>query len=110
MCSYLTAKGRVQIRIKSLLNFFQIILFWFGFLLQEALEHNSFLSPEKKIEQGNVDYAFKHVDQIVEGMYSCKQPEKGSNFSMRILEVNRGKGAFLVGKERLLIDFFLVSV
>lgn len=35
--------------------------------IEQALEHNSFLSDEKKIEQGNVDYAFKHVDQIIEG-------------------------------------------
>ncbi|XP_052048190.1 aldehyde oxidase 4 [Apodemus sylvaticus] len=35
--------------------------------IEQALEHNSFLSSEKKIEQGNVDYAFKHVDQIIEG-------------------------------------------
>ncbi|XP_004628658.2 aldehyde oxidase 4 [Octodon degus] len=35
--------------------------------IEQALEHNSFLSPERKIEQGNVDQAFKHVDQIIEG-------------------------------------------
>ncbi|XP_057614582.1 aldehyde oxidase 4 isoform X1 [Chionomys nivalis] len=35
--------------------------------IEQALEHNSFLSSEKKIEQGNVEYAFKHVDQVIEG-------------------------------------------
>ncbi|GAB1284988.1 Aldehyde oxidase 4 [Apodemus speciosus] len=35
--------------------------------IEQALEHNSFLTSEKKIEQGNVEYAFKHVDQIIEG-------------------------------------------
>ncbi|XP_060224379.1 aldehyde oxidase 4 isoform X2 [Meriones unguiculatus] len=35
--------------------------------IEQALEHGSFLSPEKKIEQGNVDDAFKHVDQVIEG-------------------------------------------
>lgn len=35
--------------------------------IEQALEHNSFLSPEKKIEQGNVEQAFKKVDQIIEG-------------------------------------------
>ncbi|XP_055254546.1 aldehyde oxidase 4-like isoform X5 [Moschus berezovskii] len=35
--------------------------------IEQALEHNSFLSAEKKIEQGNVEQAFKHVDQIIEG-------------------------------------------
>ncbi|KAM6174712.1 LOW QUALITY PROTEIN: aldehyde oxidase 4-like [Erethizon dorsatum] len=35
--------------------------------IEQALEHNSFLSPERKMEQGNVEQAFKHVDQIIEG-------------------------------------------
>ncbi|MEJ1271923.1 xanthine dehydrogenase [Cricetulus griseus] len=35
--------------------------------IEQALEHDSFLSPEKKIEQGNVECAFKHVDQVIEG-------------------------------------------
>ncbi|MBZ3884719.1 Aldehyde oxidase 4 [Sciurus carolinensis] len=35
--------------------------------IEQALEHNSFLSAEKKIEQGNVEHAFKYVDQIIEG-------------------------------------------
>uniref|UniRef100_A0A8D1NLL3 FAD-binding PCMH-type domain-containing protein n=1 Tax=Sus scrofa TaxID=9823 RepID=A0A8D1NLL3_PIG len=35
--------------------------------IEVSLEHNSFLSVEKKIEQGNVEQAFKYVDQIIEG-------------------------------------------
>uniref|UniRef100_A0A8C0X5P8 xanthine dehydrogenase n=1 Tax=Castor canadensis TaxID=51338 RepID=A0A8C0X5P8_CASCN len=35
--------------------------------IEQALEHNSFLAVERKIEQGNVEYAFKHVDQIIQG-------------------------------------------
>uniref|UniRef100_A0A8C6EJW0 FAD-binding PCMH-type domain-containing protein n=1 Tax=Microcebus murinus TaxID=30608 RepID=A0A8C6EJW0_MICMU len=35
--------------------------------IEQAIEHNSFLSAEKKIEQGNVEQAFKYVDQIIEG-------------------------------------------
>ncbi|XP_032210256.1 aldehyde oxidase 4-like isoform X4 [Mustela erminea] len=35
--------------------------------IEQALEHNSFLSVEKKVEQGNVEQAFKYVDQILEG-------------------------------------------
>ncbi|XP_057603209.1 aldehyde oxidase 4-like isoform X4 [Hippopotamus amphibius kiboko] len=35
--------------------------------IKQALEHNSFLSVEKKIEQGDVEQAFKYVDQIIEG-------------------------------------------
>ncbi|XP_066201736.1 aldehyde oxidase 4-like [Saccopteryx leptura] len=35
--------------------------------IEEALEHNSFLFTDKQIEQGNVEQAFKYVDQIIEG-------------------------------------------
>uniref|UniRef100_A0A8P0PGC1 FAD-binding PCMH-type domain-containing protein n=1 Tax=Canis lupus familiaris TaxID=9615 RepID=A0A8P0PGC1_CANLF len=34
--------------------------------IKEAIQHNSF-KPEKKLEYGNVDEAFKMVDQILEG-------------------------------------------
>ncbi|XP_066089056.1 aldehyde oxidase 2 isoform X1 [Saccopteryx bilineata] len=37
------------------------------FTIEDALKHNSFLCPEKKLEQGNVEEAFEKVDQIVEG-------------------------------------------
>lgn len=34
---------------------------------------------ERKIEQGNVEEAFKHVDQIIEGKWSgVKKKSKGS--------------------------------
>ncbi|XP_037377774.1 aldehyde oxidase 4-like [Talpa occidentalis] len=35
--------------------------------IEQALEHNSFLCPEKKIEKGDVEQAFKNVDQVIEG-------------------------------------------
>ncbi|XP_070462903.1 aldehyde oxidase 4 isoform X5 [Equus przewalskii] len=35
--------------------------------IEQALEHNSFLFAEKKIEKGNVEQGFKYVDQIIEG-------------------------------------------
>uniref|UniRef100_A0A8C5L278 aldehyde oxidase n=1 Tax=Jaculus jaculus TaxID=51337 RepID=A0A8C5L278_JACJA len=35
--------------------------------IEQALEHNSFLSTERKIEQGNVEHAWKQVDQVIEG-------------------------------------------
>ncbi|XP_017400701.1 aldehyde oxidase 2 isoform X4 [Cebus imitator] len=35
--------------------------------IKDAINHNSFLCPEKKLEQGNVEEAFEKVDQIVEG-------------------------------------------
>ncbi|XP_040609521.1 aldehyde oxidase 3 isoform X5 [Mesocricetus auratus] len=35
--------------------------------VQDALLHESFIGPEKKLEQGNVQSAFQCVDQILEG-------------------------------------------
>ncbi|XP_060050156.1 aldehyde oxidase isoform X2 [Erinaceus europaeus] len=35
--------------------------------IEEAIQHNSFLEEERKLEYGNVDEAFKVVDQILEG-------------------------------------------
>ncbi|XP_044524994.1 aldehyde oxidase 4-like [Gracilinanus agilis] len=34
--------------------------------IEQAIEHKSFLFKEKKIEKGNVDEAFKYVDEIIE--------------------------------------------
>lgn len=41
--------------------------YFFFSLLQEAIKHNSFFEPKRKLEQGNVDEAFETVDNIVEG-------------------------------------------
>ncbi|XP_077010743.1 aldehyde oxidase 2 [Tamandua tetradactyla] len=35
--------------------------------IEDAIKHKSFLCPEKKLEQGNIEEAFERVDQIVEG-------------------------------------------
>ncbi|XP_055472592.1 aldehyde oxidase 3 isoform X1 [Psammomys obesus] len=35
--------------------------------VQDALQHESFIGPEKKLEQGDVQLAFNCVDQILEG-------------------------------------------
>ncbi|KAM9037159.1 aldehyde oxidase [Sarcophilus harrisii] len=35
--------------------------------IEEAIQHKSFYEPERKIEYGDVDEAFKAVDQILEG-------------------------------------------
>ncbi|XP_068101235.1 aldehyde oxidase 1-like [Hyperolius riggenbachi] len=35
--------------------------------IQDAIKHNSFFEPEKKVECGNVDEAFKTTDHILEG-------------------------------------------
>uniref|UniRef100_A0A671FZW5 aldehyde oxidase n=1 Tax=Rhinolophus ferrumequinum TaxID=59479 RepID=A0A671FZW5_RHIFE len=37
------------------------------FTIEDAIKHNSFLCPEKKLEQGNIEEAFEKVDQVVEG-------------------------------------------
>ncbi|KAM9249001.1 LOW QUALITY PROTEIN: aldehyde oxidase 2-like [Dugong dugon] len=37
------------------------------FSVEDAIKQNSFLCPEKKLEQGNIEEAFEKVDQIVEG-------------------------------------------
>ncbi|XP_048200158.1 aldehyde oxidase 2 [Perognathus longimembris pacificus] len=37
------------------------------FTIEDAIKHGSFLCPEKKLEQGNIEEAFEMVDQIVEG-------------------------------------------
>ncbi|XP_006862100.1 PREDICTED: aldehyde oxidase-like [Chrysochloris asiatica] len=43
--------------------------------IEQALQHNSFLSVEKKIEQGNVELAFSNVDQIIEGVVHVEGQE-----------------------------------
>ncbi|XP_030065867.1 aldehyde oxidase 1 [Microcaecilia unicolor] len=35
--------------------------------IQDAIKHSSFLQPKRELEEGNVDDAFKTVDQVVEG-------------------------------------------
>ncbi|XP_027700454.1 aldehyde oxidase 1-like isoform X1 [Vombatus ursinus] len=35
--------------------------------IEDAIQHNSFFEPERKIDYGDVDEAFKTVDQILEG-------------------------------------------
>uniref|UniRef100_A0A8D0ENG6 Aldehyde oxidase 1 n=1 Tax=Strix occidentalis caurina TaxID=311401 RepID=A0A8D0ENG6_STROC len=35
--------------------------------IEEAIQHNSFFEPKRKLEQGNVDRAFETVDNIIEG-------------------------------------------
>uniref|UniRef100_A0A9L0K4B8 aldehyde oxidase n=1 Tax=Equus asinus TaxID=9793 RepID=A0A9L0K4B8_EQUAS len=39
------------------------------FTIEDAIKHSSFLCPEKKLEQGNVEKAFEEVDQIVEEVH-----------------------------------------
>lgn len=46
--------------------FFVVFCLFFA-ITQDAIKYNSFLCPEKKLEQGNIEEAFEKVDQIVEG-------------------------------------------
>uniref|UniRef100_A0A803T2D5 FAD-binding PCMH-type domain-containing protein n=1 Tax=Anolis carolinensis TaxID=28377 RepID=A0A803T2D5_ANOCA len=52
------ARSKVKIEYQDL----EVIL-----TIEEAIEHNSFLTKEKKIEKGNVEEAFQTVDEILEG-------------------------------------------
>lgn len=36
---------------------------------QDALQYESFIGPEKKLERGNVQSAFQCVDQVLEGEF-----------------------------------------
>ncbi|KAI1884898.1 hypothetical protein AGOR_G00214620 [Albula goreensis] len=37
------------------------------FTIEEAIQHESFFNPKRKLERGNVDEAFEKVDRILEG-------------------------------------------
>ncbi|KAJ8393801.1 hypothetical protein AAFF_G00057160 [Aldrovandia affinis] len=37
------------------------------FTIEEAIQHQSFFNPKRKLERGNVDEAFEKVDRILEG-------------------------------------------
>ncbi|XP_048090843.1 aldehyde oxidase 5 isoform X1 [Alosa alosa] len=53
------AAGRVRLTYEDLLPVF--------FTIQEAIEHESFFNPKRKLERGDVDKAFEEVDCILEG-------------------------------------------
>jgi len=37
--------------------------------IKEAIEHQSFFDPKRKLERGNVEEAFEKADHILEGLY-----------------------------------------
>lgn len=39
----------------------------FFFLLQDAIEHNSYITEERKLEKGDIEKGFKSADKIIEG-------------------------------------------
>uniref|UniRef100_A0ACB8G1I9 Uncharacterized protein n=2 Tax=Sphaerodactylus townsendi TaxID=933632 RepID=A0ACB8G1I9_9SAUR len=59
--TYELAKGATQ-KVKIEYQDLELIL-----TIEEAIQHNSYFSEEKKLEQGNVEAAFQTVDRIIEG-------------------------------------------
>ncbi|XP_062958710.1 aldehyde oxidase 4 [Cynocephalus volans] len=64
--------------------------------IKQALEHNSFLTVEKKIEQGNIEQAFKYVDQIIEGEVHVEGQEHFYMETQTILAVPKGEDKEMV--------------
>ncbi|KAK2494737.1 hypothetical protein MC885_010675 [Smutsia gigantea] len=58
---------------------------------EEAIQHNSFFDQEKKLEYGNVDEAFKVVDQILEGEIHIGGQEHFYMETQSILAVPKGE-------------------
>ncbi|XP_066202304.1 aldehyde oxidase [Saccopteryx leptura] len=61
------------------------------FTIEEAIQHNSYFAPERKLECGNVDEAFKVVDQILEGEIHMGGQEHFYMETQSMLAVPRGE-------------------
>ncbi|KAM5280162.1 aldehyde oxidase 2-like [Ctenodactylus gundi] len=59
------------------------------FSIEEAIKPNSFLCPEKKLEQGNIEEAFETVDQVVEGEVHVGGQEHFYMETQRVLVIPR---------------------
>ncbi|XP_062972241.1 aldehyde oxidase-like [Elgaria multicarinata webbii] len=59
--------------------------------IEEAIEHNSFFEPQRKLEQGNVDEAFKAADHILEGEISIGGQSHFYMETQSILAVPKGE-------------------
>nr|XP_035954392.1 aldehyde oxidase isoform X6 [Halichoerus grypus] len=59
--------------------------------IEEAIQHGSFFEPERKLEYGNVDEAFKVVDQILEGEIHMGGQEHFYMETQSMLVVPRGE-------------------
>ncbi|XP_061464042.1 aldehyde oxidase 1-like [Rhineura floridana] len=59
--------------------------------IEEAIEHNSFFEPQRKLEQGNVDEAFKITDHILEGEVHIGGQEHFYMETQSILAVPKGE-------------------
>ncbi|KAH0621633.1 hypothetical protein JD844_023157 [Phrynosoma platyrhinos] len=59
--------------------------------IEEAIKHNSFFEPQRKLVQGNVDEAFKIVDHILEGEIHIGGQEHFYMETQSVLAVPKGE-------------------
>ncbi|XP_030901677.2 aldehyde oxidase isoform X1 [Melopsittacus undulatus] len=59
--------------------------------IEEAIKHNSFFEPKRKLEQGNVDQAFETVDNIIEGEIHIGGQEHFYMETQSVLAVPKGE-------------------
>ncbi|KFV62993.1 Aldehyde oxidase, partial [Dryobates pubescens] len=59
--------------------------------IEEAIKHNSFFEPKRKLEHGNVDQAFGAVDNIIEGEMHIGGQEHFYMETQSVLAVPRGE-------------------
>ncbi|KFO15473.1 Aldehyde oxidase, partial [Balearica regulorum gibbericeps] len=59
--------------------------------IEEAIKHNSFFEPKRKLEQGNVDQAFETVDDIIEGEICVGGQEHFYMETQSVLAVPKGE-------------------
>uniref|UniRef100_A0A493TCT6 Aldehyde oxidase 1 n=1 Tax=Anas platyrhynchos platyrhynchos TaxID=8840 RepID=A0A493TCT6_ANAPP len=59
--------------------------------IEEAIKHNSFFEPKRKLEEGNVDQAFETVDGILEGEVHIGGQEHFYMETQSVLAIPRGE-------------------
>ncbi|NXC42818.1 AOXA oxidase, partial [Penelope pileata] len=59
--------------------------------IEDAIKHNSFFEPKRKLEQGNVDQAFETVDSILEGEIHIGGQEHFYMETQSVLAIPRGE-------------------
>uniref|UniRef100_A0A8B9GC73 Aldehyde oxidase 1 n=1 Tax=Amazona collaria TaxID=241587 RepID=A0A8B9GC73_9PSIT len=59
--------------------------------IEEAIKHNSFFEPKRKLEQGNVDQAFETVENITEGEIHIGGQEHFYMETQSVLAVPKGE-------------------
>uniref|UniRef100_A0A8B9GD32 Aldehyde oxidase 1 n=1 Tax=Amazona collaria TaxID=241587 RepID=A0A8B9GD32_9PSIT len=60
-------------------------------IISEAIKHNSFFEPKRKLEQGNVDQAFETVENITEGEIHIGGQEHFYMETQSVLAVPKGE-------------------